>query len=62
MKRAVLFCVLMTTSAGVSWRWRSKDGNNDSSQSFVYFEDCLRDAETDGYHADASPPMLSQCR
>ena len=62
MKKAVLFCVPLTTTAGVCWRWRSTDGNTDSAQSFMHYVDCVHDAESHGYHADATPPMLCQCR
>jgi hypothetical protein len=43
----------MVTSAGVCWRWRSADGDTDSTKSFVSYYDCLQDVLANGYQAEA---------
>jgi hypothetical protein len=55
MKAAILFSIPMTTSSGVCWRWRSADGTIDSTKSFATYYDCLFDAQSNGYDAEATP-------
>jgi hypothetical protein len=54
-KAAVLFSVPVAMSAGVCWRWRSVDGNTDSTQSFMNYYDCLENARANGYQVEAKP-------
>ena len=49
MKPAVIFSIPMTTSHGYCWRWRSVDGKTDSTGQFVYYHDCLADANANGH-------------
>ncbi len=49
MKPAVIFSIPSTTSPGYCWRWRSVDGNTDSTEQFVYYYDCLANARANGY-------------
>ena len=49
MQPAVIFSLPSTTSHCYCWRWRSADGKTDSMRMFVYYHDCLADAEANGY-------------
>ena len=49
MKSAVLFSELMKAAPCYRWRWRSDDGENESTQSFSYYLHCLADARANGY-------------
>jgi len=49
MKSAVLFSELMKAAPCYRWRWRSDDGENESTQSFGYYLDCLSNARANGY-------------
>jgi hypothetical protein len=49
MKPAVIFSLPTTTSYGYCWRWRAVDGKTDSAEQFVYYHDCLADANANGY-------------
>ena len=51
MKPAVLFSVPTKTGFGYCWRWRSVDGRACSQKSFVYYYDCLTNAQAKGYEA-----------
>ena len=46
---AVIFSIPMTTSPGYCWRWRSADSKTDSEGHFVFYHDCLANAEASGY-------------
>ena len=46
---AVIFSIPMTTSPGYCWRWRSVDGKTDSKGRFLFYHDCLSNAEANGY-------------
>ena len=57
MKRAaVIFSIPMTTTPGYCWRWRSADGKTDSNGAFVYYHDCLSNAEANGYSVQRDVP------
>jgi hypothetical protein len=49
MNAAVIFSLPAKTSHGYCWRWRSVDGKTDSTGQFVYYHDCLADANANGY-------------
>lgn len=49
VKVAVIFAIPNTTSSDVCWRWRSIDGKTDLKQSFGSYEDCLENANANGY-------------
>ena len=62
MQPAVIFSIPMTTSPSYCWRWRSVDGKTDSRTQFVYYRDCLADANANGHsvqlmetHGDTVP-------
>ena len=53
---AVVFSVPMSTSStGLTWRWRSKDGRVESQQGFAYYYDCLANARENGYAVKPEP-------
>ncbi|MGZ5117028.1 MAG: hypothetical protein ACXWCX_13500 [Burkholderiales bacterium] len=52
MKLAVIFSVPMTTSPGFAWRWRSADYKRESAEWFIFYRDCVEDAERNGYKVE----------
>lgn len=53
---AVLFSIPMTTTPGYCWRWRSVDGKTTSKGHFVFYYDCLSNAEANGYSVQRDAP------
>ena len=51
MKPAVLFSVPTRGGFGYRWQWRSADGTARSQKSFVYYYDCLTNAQAKGFEA-----------
>jgi hypothetical protein len=49
MKVGIAFSVPVTTAPGFGWRWRSEDHTRESSKVFVFYADCVADAERHGY-------------
>src|SRR5687768_5743038 len=49
MKIATAFSVPIATAPGYVWRWRASDYAEESSQYFLFYADCLADAERHGY-------------
>jgi hypothetical protein len=52
MKLAVIFSVPVTTTPGFAWRWRSADHKKESAEAFVFYRDCVTDAERNGYKVE----------
>ena len=49
MKTAEMFTIPSSGSEGFVWKWRCKDDEEESSQSFVRYHDCMADAQRLGY-------------
>jgi hypothetical protein len=49
MKAAVIFSIPMIMAKRFAWRWRSEDHTKDSTRSFAFYEDCVTDAQRNGY-------------
>lgn len=49
MKAAIAFSVPITTAPGFGWRWRADDYKQESSEFFVFYYDCVADAQCHGY-------------
>ena len=49
MKTAIVFSVPMTTSRDFGWRWRAEDFAHESAEWFVFYRDCVADANRHGY-------------
>jgi len=57
MKAAVLFPVPTEAAPGYCWRWRSVEGRVSSQKFFVYYYDCLSNAQANGYEAKIEPAV-----
>ena len=53
---AVVFAIPLATAPGYCWRWRAADGKTDSKKAFVFYYDCLADAEASGYSVRPEEP------
>ena len=54
MKPAVIFSIPAKTSHGYCWLWRAVDSKVDSKKHFVYYHECLADAQANGYSVQLS--------
>jgi hypothetical protein len=55
MKVGIVFSVPIPTAPGVGWRWRSDDYQMESTEFFVFYADCIADAERNGYKVKPVP-------
>ena len=55
MKVGIAFSVPIPTAPGVGWRWRSDDYERESIEFFVFYSDCVADAERNGYRVEPIP-------
>jgi hypothetical protein len=49
MKVAIAFSVPIPTADRYGWRWRSEDYTRECTELFVFYADCVADAERHGY-------------
>ena len=54
MMKAELFPIAANQSPGYVWKWRSVESATESSDSFIYYHDCLADAREKGYTVELS--------
>lgn len=52
MATCLLYAVGATTGRGFVWQWRTIDGRKCADQTFLYFHDCMKDAEAHGHVID----------
>jgi hypothetical protein len=52
MARCVLYAVGRNTTPGFMWMWRTADGGERSQRAFLYFHDCMEDAQAQGHQVD----------
>jgi hypothetical protein len=55
VKVAIAFSVPITTADGYGWRWRSEDYTRECTELFVFYADCVADAERHGYTIKLCP-------
>jgi hypothetical protein len=58
-KTAQIFAVQSRNAHGFRWKWHSTERDQESKNTFVYYFECLQDAERAGYAvapAPCSPP------
>ena len=53
MKAAEVYSMRAQTAHGVVWKWRSTDRTKRSVLAFVAYEDCVADAQKNGFSASA---------
>lgn len=49
MKTAEVYSMRAQTAHGVVWKWRSNDRSKRSVLAFVTYEDCVTDAQKNGF-------------
>ena len=49
MKIATAFSVPIATAPGYAWRWRADDSGRHCPELFLFYAECLADAERHGY-------------
>jgi hypothetical protein len=67
MKAAIIFSSRIVKLKCFVWRWRSQDPAHESTQSFIFYADCVADAQRNGYKVGprrvervaANPPVAS---
>ena len=58
MKVAILFTIPITIAPGFGWKWRAQDSARESTELFVFYGDCVADAERHGYTVE---PAHAKC-
>ena len=53
MKTAEVYSMRAQTAHGVVWKWRSTDRAKHSVLAFVAYEDCVADAQKNGFSVSA---------
>jgi hypothetical protein len=49
MKHAEVYSQLAKTAHGFVWKWRASNSAKGSSIAFICYEDCVEDAQKNGY-------------
>ena len=57
MNSAEVYSVRAQTSRGVVWKWRAQRQKKISALSFACYEDCVADAQKNGYHVEPLRPQ-----
>lgn len=52
MARCELYAIPTHEAPGYRWRWRTTNGQVRSKSSFLYFYECLEDAQANGHVVD----------
>lgn len=55
MKSAEIYSVPFTMTGTFGWRWRSNADNAVSRDWFVFYRDCMQDAQRHGYRVERAP-------